>query len=321
MARPRLLVLASLALAAVALGWPASSQATWPGKNGPILFHDKGDIWSIRPDGSKLHDVSRAPGSDESSPTVSPDGRRLALTVEPDGGTSEIYTSDLQGNHAVWVTKALSKSSKFLSFENPAWTGDGKRLVFLCNSFSKHELCSTLASGKGFRYVTHCECVNTGASGAPDVSRTNRLVWAYGTELFTVALAGGTPRQIATLRGTDDVNFQYPSWSPNGKQIAVQINDANTAIEIMDANGGNRRRILQSPDYSVDRTDYADPAWAPGGKRLAIHVAGLGPSQGGKPEGIYTVDLNGGSLTPVRIPQVGLEFDQYLELDWARTPK
>jgi Tol biopolymer transport system component len=320
--RLRLVVATALvaATALVTIAVPAA-HATYPGKNGPILFHDQGNIWKIGADGSKFGRVTKVNDADVSTPSVSPDGRRVAVTVDPDAGTSEIWTADLKGKHAVWVTKALSKSGKFLSFENPAWTKDGKRLVFLCNSFSKHEFCSTTASGKGFKYLTHCECVNTGASDGPDISRSNKVVWARGTELFTVSASGGSPKTIATLKGTNDVNFQYPSWSPDGKQIAVQINDANTAVEILNADGSNRHRILQSPDFSTDRTDYGDPAWAPDGTRLAIQVAGLGPSQGGKPEGIYTVDTNGGDLQPVRIPQVGQEFDQYLELDWARKPK
>jgi Tol biopolymer transport system component len=319
--RLRLLSAAVLALSAFALGGPAASQASYPGKNGPILFHDKGDVWTIRADGLKRGRVTKVKNADEGSPSVSPNGKRVALTVNPDGGTDEIYTADLHGKHAVWVTRALSKSGKFLSFRSPAWTKDGKRLVFLCNSFGKHELCSTTADGKGFKYLTHCECVNTGAAAAPDVSSTNRVVWGFGDALYTVSASGGKPKQIATLVNPDAPDFQYPSWSPNGKQIAVQIGDANTAIDVLDADGGNRHRILQSPDFSVDRTDYGTPAWAPDGTRLAIQVSGLGPSHGGKPEGIYTVNPDGSGLQPVFIPTAGQEFDQYLELDWARQAK
>lgn len=308
-----------LALAAVALTGTAAAQASYPGKNGPILFHDDGDIWTIRSDGSKLGRVTKVTTADEANPSVSPNGRRVAATVDPTAGTSEIYTADLKGKHTVWVTRTLSKSGKFLSFENPAWTKDGKRLVFLCNSFSGHELCSTTAEGKGFKYLTHCKCVLTTASGAPDISRRNVMVWAFGNDLYTMSASGGKPKLIAEAAG-DDVNFQYPSWSPDGKQLAVQLGDANTKVDLMNADGSNRRRILQSADFSVDPTDYGTPAWAPDGTRLAIQVSGNGPKFGGKPEGIYTVDVNGGDLQPVLVPQAGDEFDQYLELDWARAP-
>jgi Tol biopolymer transport system component len=305
---------------AIGLAGPAAAPATYPGKNGSILFHSKGDVWTIRADGSKLGRATNVKNADESSPSVSPNGKRMAVTVTAGGSTAEIWTADLHGKHAVWVTKALSKSGKFLSFRSPAWSKDGKRLVFLCNSFSKHELCSTTADGKGFKYLTNCGCVNVGASDAPDVSSTNRVVWAYGSLLYTVPLSGGKPKQIATTKGTNDLNFQYPSWSSNGKQIAVQLNDVESAIDIMDADGGNRHRILQSSDFSVDPTDYGTPAWSPDSTRLAIQVAGNGPKFGGKPEGIYTVNPDGSGLAPVLIPPVGQEFDQYLELDWARQP-
>jgi TolB protein len=319
--RLRLISAAVLALSAVAIGGPAASHASYPGKNGPILFHDKGDVWTIRADGTKRGRVTKVKDSDESSPSVSPNGKRVAVTVEGAGSTAEIWTADLHGKHAVWVTKALSKSGKYLSFHYPAWTKDGKRLVFLCNSFSKHELCSTKPDGTGFKYITNCGCVNTGASDAPDVSSGNRVVWAYGNLLYTVSASGGKPKQIGTLEGTNDLNFQYPSWSPNGKQIAVQLNDTESRVDVMDASGANRHTILQSANFADDPTDFGTPAWAPDGTRLAIQVAGNGPQFGGKPEGIYTVNPDGSGLQPVLIPPAGQEFDQYLELDWARQPK
>ncbi|MEA2387738.1 MAG: hypothetical protein QOG41_511 [Thermoleophilaceae bacterium] len=320
MTRLRLLLFAIADAAVAATTMVSVSSASYPGKNGKILFHYAGDIWSVKPSGGAPKRVTKYNNGDESSPVASPDGKHLAVTYDPDGGTSEIYTTDMKGKHPKWITKKLSQSGNFLSFENPAWTKDGKHLVFLCNSFSKHELCTVGTNRKHFHWVTHCECVNTGASDAPDVSKNNKIVWAYSGLLYTKPVSGGSPKAIATTEGSQDLNFQYPSWSPNGKQIAVQLNDTESAIDVMNADGSGRHRILQPGDFSVDPTDYTSPAWSPDGKRIAIHVAGLGPSQGGKVRGIYTVNPLGGDLRPVYIPSV-YDFDQYLELDWARKPK
>ena len=319
MTRLRLLMLAltAAAAAAFAIGAGSAAEASYPGVNGPILFHYRGNIWKTSGGGASR--ITNYSDADVSSPAVSPNGKRLAVTVDPAGGTSEIYTADLKGKHVKWVTKKLSKSGKFLSFRSPAWSKNGKRLVFLCNSFSKHELCTTKTNGKGFKYVTHCECVNTGASDAPDVSKRNQVVWAYSDKLYTKPLKGGSPKVIATASG-EDTFFEYPSWSPDGNQIAVQLNDTNSAIDVMNADGSARHRIAQSPDFSQDRTSYTDPAWAPDGTRIGLVVAGLGPSQGGKVRGIYTMNTDGSDLQPVFIPQ-GDDFDQYVEIDWARKHK
>jgi Tol biopolymer transport system component len=320
MTRPRLLLVAIAAAAVAAASVASVSHASFPGKNGPILFHYSGDIWRVAPAGGAPKRVTKYSEGDENSPSVSPDGKHLAVAYDPDGGTSEIYITDMKGKHPKWITKKLSQSGDFLSFENPTWTKDGKHLVFLCNSFSKHELCEIRTDRKKFHWVTHCGCVLTSPSAAPDVSKNDKVVWAYGDRLYTKPVKGGSPKVIATTEGSNDLNFQYPSWSPNGKQIAVQLNDVESAIDVMGAGGSGRHRILASADFSTDPTDYTSPAWSPDGKRIAVHVAGNGPSQGGKARGIYTVNLLGGDLRPVYVPSI-YDFDQYLELDWARKPK
>jgi len=168
----------------------------------------------------------------------------------------------------VWVTRQLSRSRRFLSFKYPAWTRDGRRLVFLCNSFSGHELCTTTTSGTGFRYITHCDCVNTGASDAPDVSSRNRVVWAYGNQLFTASAFGGPARRIATTRGTEDTFFEYPSWSPDGKTIAVQVAGLGSGqggkprgIYIADPSGSTLQPAFLPPADNFDQ--YLELDWAP----------------------------------------------------------
>ena len=51
-----------------------------------------------------------------------------------------------------------SKSGKFLSFHGPTWSPNGKRIAFVCNSFSRHEICSMDKAGRKIKYLTHCDC-------------------------------------------------------------------------------------------------------------------------------------------------------------------
>jgi Tol biopolymer transport system component len=302
--------LAACAAAALALS-AGPAAGTYKGKNGPIAFSLNGDIYTIAPNGSKLHNVTRAPNSTESQPTISPNGRRLVLELEPPGQTAEIFTSDLNGNHARWITKKPSKSGKFLSFHSPTWSPNGKRIAFVCNSFSRHEICSMDQAGKKLKYLTHCDC----GYDEPDWSSKNKIVFNGGTKLYTVSGNGGKAKQlpISHIDDLDSVGYDHPSWSPDGGTIAFSVGSANTAIDLVNANGGNHRRIIQSPDFGTDPTDYDYPSWAPDGKTLAIHVSGNGPQFGGKPEGLYTITPDGGNLTEISRKVVG----QYVQLSWA----
>jgi Tol biopolymer transport system component len=309
--RLRLAVLAATCIAAVAGLSAGPAAGTYKGINGPIAFALNGDIYTIAPNGSGLHNVTHAKDSSEAQPAISPNGRGVAFEISIAGRTAEIFTSDLNGKHPRWITQKPSKSGKFLSFHGPTWSPNGKRIAFVCNSFSRHEICSMDAAGKKIKYLTHCDC----AYAEPDWSTKNGIVFNGGTKLYTVSGNGGAAKQlpISHLDSLDSVGYDHPSWSPDGSTIAFSVGSANTAIDLVDANGGNHRRIIQSQDFGNDPTDYDYPSWAPDGTTLAIHVSGNGPSQGGKPEGLYTITPDGGNLTPVSSKVVG----QYVELSWG----
>lgn len=55
----------------------------------------------------------------------------------------------------------------------------------------------------------------------------------------------------------------WPSWSPDGKQIAFRSGRVGGGIYVMDANGRNVRRL------TVFQDDQA-PTWSPDGRRIAF---------------------------------------------------
>jgi Tol biopolymer transport system component len=305
-------------LAALALLAPvATAQATYAGKNGPIVFSKNGDIWSVKADGSGLKRIINGGDAALTEPSVSPNGRLIALEVTEPAHTAEIFVSDLKGKHARWITKAPSKSGKWLSFHSPTWSPNGKRVAFACDAFSGHTLCSTDTHGGGFKkLMSKCTC----AGPEPDWGKTNKIAFidAY-PYLSVVSGNGGKAKRlpIAPIDDKDAYGYEHPSWSPSGKQILFDVADTNTAIDVVDASGANHRRLITSANFGQDPTDYDYPAWAPDGKSIALHVTGLGPSQGGLPEGLYTMALDGSGLTMRSSAMTG----QYPEPYWARKPK
>ena len=292
----------------------ATAQASYPGKNGPIVFSKNGDIWRVPATGGKARDITRAKKYSEAQATVSPNGRTVAFEIEGPITTAEIFTTDMKGKHARWVTRALSKSKKYLSFHAPTWSPNGKRIAFVCNTFNFDQLCVTSAKGGKAKVLARCRSC---AIGEPDWGKNNKIAYRSGLEIWVVGGNGGSAHKlpIAPIDNTDAYGYQDPSWSPNGKELTFSVADANTAIDIVDANGGNHRRILQDQTFGDTGIDYDYPVWAPDGQSIGVHVSTV---QNPTPaEGFYTVNPDGSNLTF----RSGAVTGQYVQPFWATTPR
>ena len=77
-------------------------------------------------------------------------------------------------------------------------------------------------------------------------------------ELFTAEPDGSDVRQVTELSS----HAYSSSWSPDGKQIVVDVWD-DRSIWIMDADGSDQRRLTRMRGWE------GWPTWSPNGKRLA----------------------------------------------------
>jgi Tol biopolymer transport system component len=292
----------------------ATADASYPGKNGPIVFSKNGDVWSVPATGGKAHDITRAKNYDEGQANVSPNGRRLAFEISGPITTAEIFNSDMKGKHTIWVTRKLSKSGKYLSFHAPAWSPNGKRIAFVCNTFNYNQICVTSAKGGSAKVLARCKSCSM---GEPDWGKNNKIAYRHGLDIWVVNGSGGGNHKlpIAHIDNTDAYGYQDPSWSPNGKELTFSVADANTAIDVVDANGGNHRRILQDQTFGDTGIDYNYPVWAPDGKSIGVHVSTV---QNPSPqEGFYTVNPDGSNLTF----RSGAVTGQYVQPFWATKPR
>jgi Tol biopolymer transport system component len=110
-------------------------------------------------------------------------------------------------------------------------------------------------------------------TAAPSTADTGRAWIAFVStrdgngEIYVMALPDGTnadsgdPRRLTNWRLWDG----YPTWSPDGKQIAYYsyLGDRDWVIKVMDADGGNPRQLT---DNGI--CDGA-PYWSPDGTRIA----------------------------------------------------
>jgi hypothetical protein len=82
-------------------------------------------IWSIRPDGSGLRQLT-ACGYDDREPAYSPDGGRIAFASDR-GGAYDVWILDVASGALRRLTHAAERTSDF----QPAWSPDGTRIAYV----------------------------------------------------------------------------------------------------------------------------------------------------------------------------------------------
>lgn len=143
--------------------------------------HGSVDLHRVRIDGTGLERLTDYDGYDD-QPAVAPDGRRVAF-VSTRAGNADIWLLDLD-------TRAVTNLSAHPGGDyRPAWSPDGQWIAFTSDRDSP------------------------GAWARTDA----RFAPLQRTQIYLMRADGSSPRRLTT--GSDTVGG--PSWSPDGRSIAV----------------------------------------------------------------------------------------------------
>ena len=188
----------------------------------------------------------------------SPDGTRLAFT--------HVAQTVGQGNLDVFLAKSDgSDPQKFagdvgaLSHEEfPAWSPNGKRIVWSSTCDGNQELYSAEIDGSNRARLTNDPALDAHPAWSPDGKRICFATNRWGD--FEIALMdadGGNVTRVTNSRGLDD----YPVFSPDGTRLAFTSNrDENFEIYVAAVDGSNPQNVTQHA--SLDNF----PAWTADGK-------------------------------------------------------
>jgi Tol biopolymer transport system component len=157
--------------------------------------------------------------------------------------------------------------------DNPAWSPDGKRLLFTNDAGHHADIYVVRADGTGERKLAPADDPFPSPSWSPDGKRIMFLRDAGIGGGIYVMNADGTHVRLLAKSGTTD-----PTWSPDGRLIAYselvyctpppgESCSPTEEIYVIRSDGTHRRALSRAPQR-------ATVSWSPDGTRIAFEAAG-----------------------------------------------
>jgi TolB protein len=178
----------------------------------------------------------------------------------------------------------------------PTWMPDGGSVVFCSDRFGGIGICRQNKGGGAIAQVTVAPSP-TDAELWPDVNRITKEIVFVSTraggpkqpkvgQIFIIAPGGTVLSQVKSF----GEGAAYPSWSPDGSQIAYCAPDQSGIwyVWAMRRDGTDVRQI----------TPGIQPRWSPDGGRLVFSKESNTP--GRKPDwDIYTINIDGSGIIQI----------------------
>jgi TolB protein len=205
------------------------------------------DAYLIEIASGKRKRIASYPGLN-SSPTMSPDGKNIALILSKDGNP-ELYIKNLASEKLTRLTQTVKAGEA-----SPCWSPDGSQIVYVSDSSGQPQLYVVSRDGGQSRRLTSRGYQNV----SPDWSKNGLIAYAslLGRRWSIQVL---DPRTLDSKAITPaDADYEDPSWAPDDRHIACGRSvQYSSKVYLLDIKGDPPLALTDYPG------DWYSPAWSP----------------------------------------------------------
>ena len=178
------------------------------------------------------------------SPTLSPDGTRLAMILSK-GGSPDVWVATADGNNLKQLTTTREDES------SPCWSPDGRTLCFTSRANGRAALYTLPAAGGAMRRLATLGAINcTEPDWSPDGKFIAFTSFMGTFQIYMVEVETG--KTIHLVEGED------ASWAPNSRTmiLARRVGGGKYVLSLLDV---QTKRVK---DISQISGSCSQPAWA-----------------------------------------------------------
>jgi serine/threonine protein kinase len=270
-----------------------AQDATWSRDGSKIIYANESDLYSATPDGSDKRKITTVAGR-AWWPRVSPDGRRIRLSVfDPHTTLSSLWEVSMDGTAARHLLPGWNAPTACCG----NWTPDGNYFVFQATDNGRTDIWAIREKGLLQKSESEPVRLTTGPLNywAPLPSRDGKKIFVVGEQPRGELIRYDTKlRQFVPYMNS--LSAEQVRFSPDG-QWAAYVTYPEATLWRSRIDGSERLQLTFSPQQA------GLPRWSPNGKQIAFIAASVG-----QPSKIYVVSAEGGASEEI-IPQEPVQND------------
>jgi TolB protein len=183
-----------------------ASSPSWSPDGKTIAFAGARDIFTVRVADRRVTNLTRSPKPwlGNFTPAYSPNGKLIAFSRSTDAFNSDIFLMTTSGRIVRRLTHSIGTDQKLGEEHGPAWSPDGRTLVFVSNRLGRSwELFTIRVDGGGERQLTNTPTRRYDEDAPRFVDGGTRILYAHDGRIATIRPDGTGVRELGVGTSAD----------------------------------------------------------------------------------------------------------------------